>query len=178
MPYDTVTGEWVEPDDQQDQGNVRDADGQPRTNSEWAQFRREQKARREAEEKAKQAERDLAFYRAGIDPSADPKLSFFVKGYEGEATPEAIRKAAEEAGFIQPPAQDQVDPQVQAQQQAELGAQQRVAAAGTGATPPQVDPSTLVQDAFIKGGTEGLLAHLSAQGIPIASEGVLIEPDR
>lgn len=53
----------------------------------------------EALSRAEAAERKLAFAEAGITLN-DPKLSYFVKGYDGEFTPEAIRQAATDAGFI------------------------------------------------------------------------------
>lgn len=52
-----------------------------------------------AAEEATQLKRELAFAKAGLDLS-DPKMTYFVKGYDGDATPEAIRSAAEAAGFI------------------------------------------------------------------------------
>jgi hypothetical protein len=45
-------------------------------------------------------QRRLAFIEAGIDLK-DPRTSYFLKGYEGELTPEAIRTAATESGFIE-----------------------------------------------------------------------------
>lgn len=39
-------------------------------------------------------QRELAFAKAGIDP-ASPQAKYFVKGYDGDLTPEAIRAAAE-----------------------------------------------------------------------------------
>jgi hypothetical protein len=45
------------------------------------------------------AERKLAFAEAGI-PLNDPKLTYFIRGYEGELTPEAITAEAAKAGFI------------------------------------------------------------------------------
>lgn len=57
------------------------------------------------------AARDLAFYRAGVDPE-DPKAKWFVKGYDGDLETEAVKAAAIEAGFITaedsppPPADD------------------------------------------------------------------------
>lgn len=54
----------------------------------------------EAEQRAEEAERRLAFSEAGISTS-DPKLAYFVKGYEGELTADAIRQAALDAGFIE-----------------------------------------------------------------------------
>jgi hypothetical protein len=54
------------------------------------------------EAKAKEAEaatRELAFVKAGVDPDS-AAAKYFVKGYDGELTPEAIRVAAEEASLI------------------------------------------------------------------------------
>lgn len=48
---------------------------------------------------AQSAQRELAFVKAGVDLSA-PVTKYFVKGYDGELTPEAIRAAAEEANLI------------------------------------------------------------------------------
>lgn len=47
----------------------------------------------------KSAQRELVFLKAGINPD-DPKAKYFVKGYDGEMTVEAIRQAAEEASYI------------------------------------------------------------------------------
>jgi hypothetical protein len=59
--------------------------------------------------------REMAFTKAGIDLNV-PMAKYFVKGYEGEVSPEAIRQAAEEANLIQPSKpQDVVD---KAEQQA------------------------------------------------------------
>jgi hypothetical protein len=54
------------------------------------------------EAKAKEAEaaqRELAFVKAGVDPES-AAAKYFVKGYDGELTPEAIRAAAEEANLV------------------------------------------------------------------------------
>jgi hypothetical protein len=48
---------------------------------------------------AKATARRLAFVEAGVDPKA-PSFKYFIAGYDGEETPDAIRKAAEEAGFL------------------------------------------------------------------------------
>lgn len=81
-----------------------------------------------ASEKA-ELERELAFTKAGIDPD-DPKMSYFVKGYDGEMEAEAVRKAALEAGFI--------EDQEQVQRETELSAHDRMdqASAGTAGQPP------------------------------------------
>lgn len=75
--------------------------------------------------RAEAAERKLAFAEAGISLS-DPKLSYFVKGYDGEFTPEAIKQAATEAGFI---ASENSD---------DTAALDRLNQAGAGASSPNV----------------------------------------
>lgn len=61
----------------------------------------ENKALREQAAAAAQAQRELTFVKAGINPD-DPKARYFVKGYDGELSVEAIRQAAEEASLITP----------------------------------------------------------------------------
>ena len=48
---------------------------------------------------AEAAKRELAFVKAGVDPDS-AAAKYFVKGYDGELTAEAIRAAAEEASLI------------------------------------------------------------------------------
>lgn len=59
----------------------------------------ENKSLREAAQAAETSKRELMFLKAGINPD-DPKAKYFVKGYDGELTVEAIRQAAEEASYI------------------------------------------------------------------------------
>lgn len=49
--------------------------------------------------RAEAAERKLAFAEAGLDLT-DKKLGYFVKGYDGELSADAIRSAATDAGFL------------------------------------------------------------------------------
>lgn len=58
--------------------------------------------RREAEQRLTALERELAFAKAGL-PLHEPRITYFVRGYEGPLDPEQIRKAAEEAGFLDTP---------------------------------------------------------------------------
>lgn len=95
------------------------------------------RAARERDDLQKQLaarDRELAFAKSGLDFN-DPKLSYFIKGYEGELNPEAIRAKAEEDGFLskqQSSQQPQTSPQ-------EIASQQRVqnASSGAGETPPE-----------------------------------------
>lgn len=104
---------------------------------------------RELREQAKQArdlaaerdklQRELAFSRAGVDMS-DPKLSYFVKGYEGELTPEAIKAEAAAAGFLSTePSQPPVQPAIPEDEQAAL-MRTAMAAMQGGVAPDLVSP--------------------------------------
>ncbi len=64
------------------------------------QLEKELKANQQALTEAEALKREYAFVKAGI-PMDNPMAKYFVKGYEGEITPEAIRTAAEEARLIQ-----------------------------------------------------------------------------
>lgn len=59
----------------------------------------ENKRKDELLAEAEKAKRELVFLKAGINPD-DPKAKYFVKGYDGELSVEAIRDAASESGFI------------------------------------------------------------------------------
>ena len=51
---------------------------------------------------AEVAKRELAFVKAGLDP-LQPMTKYFVKAYDGDLNPDAIRQAAVEAQLISPP---------------------------------------------------------------------------
>lgn len=63
----------------------------------------EVKALREKAAVAEALQKELAFSKAGV-PMESPMAKYFIKGYDGEFTPEAIRKAAEEVNLVQPQA--------------------------------------------------------------------------
>ena len=70
-----------------------------------AQIRRLEKRVKELEPfegRAGKAERQLEMVKAGIDLN-DPKAKYFVSGYDGEITADAIKAAATEAGLIAAP---------------------------------------------------------------------------
>lgn len=110
--------------------------------------------------------RELAFTKAGI-PMEDPKMGYFVKGYEGDLDPSSIKQAAIDAGFIAAP-QQQADPVLD---QAREG-QQRVLAASAGTEP--VDDGAGIQygmeQAYNEGGLEGLSAFTQQYGVTFNPE--------
>ena len=82
-----------------------------------AQLRKSEARNKELEAKlleATEAQRKLAFVEAGVDITS-PASRYFVKGYDGEMTADAIRQAAQETNLI---GAMQTKPEVQAEQQA------------------------------------------------------------
>jgi len=98
------------------------------------------------------AKRELAFVKAGIDLTA-PASKYFVKGYDGELSPDAIRDAAVEAQLISPP--DSTP------SREEANAWQRTAkiAAGTQTTQPPVDWTQRLNDARSPQEVDSILAE-------------------
>lgn len=138
-----------------------DFDEKPqRTDAEWAELRRAKKAKEKAERELAQLRRERAFAKAGIDPD-DPRTAYFVKGYDGDITPEAIRAEAIQAGFI---AEEGDDPNP-----ADVQAGQDITEAALGAIPEggAFADSGALDEAFRQGGTDGMLAYLREQGVPI-----------
>lgn len=116
-------------------------------------------------------QREIAFAKAGL-PLSDPKMNYFIKGYDGELDAEAIRTAATEAGFIAQ-AVDQASQQQQAQQQASLEAQGRVMSASAGAFAEDASEAAALarmESAMNEGGMDALMDVVRAYGIPIATE--------
>lgn len=74
----------------------------------------ENKALREKAQAAEAAQRELAFAKAGIDLNVSA-AKYFVKAYDGDLTPEAIRSAAEEINLI---AKRDEAPELKAEQEA------------------------------------------------------------
>ena len=109
--------------------------------------------------------REMAFVKAGI-PMEDPRMGYFVKGYEGDLEPSSIKQAAIDAGFIA--AEVVVDP---ALDQARAG-QQRVLAASSGSAP--VDDGAGIaygmQQAYAEGDLDGLSAYTAQYGITFNPE--------
>ena len=100
--------------------------------------------RRELEDRAKagdeavaqlaQLQRELSFRDAGVDPNTK-QGQYFMRGYDGEMTADAIRAEAAELGLTGQPVQTQ-------QPQIDYGAEQRIAMAADDAGPvtnPELD---------------------------------------
>lgn len=113
--------------------------------------------------------RELAFAKAGLAMD-DPKMKYFIKGYDGEMEADAIREAATDAGFIQ------AEPDPQPQQQdfsGDAAAQQRVMRASVGAMSEDVSEEAALarmEEAMREGGMSALLEVAQQYGIPIGTE--------
>jgi len=95
------------------------------------------------------AKRELAFAKSGI-PLESPIAKYFIKGYDGELDPDAIRQAALEAGLMQAP------PDGSAQEAAAWKRTQQVAA-GSNVTDPPVDFATRINRAKSQAEVEQIL---------------------
>lgn len=149
----------------------------------------EQQARRakDFETRATTAERRLAFVEAGV-PTDKPIAQYFIRGYDGEVTAEAIKKAAIEAGIISetkapdaeqsqqaqtPPeqqgtVQDQRSPEdIEAEKvQREALAAMQAATMG-GVAPGEASMQSQMEEALRKGGPEGLAQWMQSKGLPV-----------
>ena len=130
-------------------------------------LRRAANKSKKLEQELANAKRELAFIKAGINPD-DPKMRYFVKGYEGDLTAEAVREAALEAGFLASQ-QAQPDPQ----KEAAAAAQQRVMAASAGGAYEDASEEAAyarLEAAMEEGGVDAMLEVARQYGIPIATE--------
>ena len=103
--------------------------------------------------------KELTFVKAGIDVT-DPKFKYFVKGYDGDLDPEAIRAAAAEAQLITPQA-NPIDTDKAAWQQTN-----RIAA---GAETASEGPSWIkrINDAQSSDEIAAIFAEAQAQGVDL-----------
>jgi hypothetical protein len=101
-----------------DYDDMQDEDPQEQKTPNWRRkLERDAEEGRKAQAAAALAQKELAFYKAGL-PMDDPRMAYFVKGYDGPADPDAIKKAATDAGFISaPPADTAVEDEVRQHQQ-------------------------------------------------------------
>jgi hypothetical protein len=110
--------------------------------------KRAEEAERRAEAAEKAAKR-AAFLEAGLDPS-NKMTEYFMKAYDGEATPEAIKQAAMEANLISTPNNSE-----------ETAAWKRTeqVASGSGTAQPPVDWAKRINDASSEAEVIAILAE-------------------
>ena len=126
-------------------------------------LRRAASGKKQLEQELEAARRELAFVKAGINPD-DPKMRYFVKGYEGDLSAEAVRQAALEAGFLASQAQEGKQELQQA-----AAAQQRVMNASAGAMYEDASEEAALarlEEAMEEGGVDAMLEVARQYGIP------------
>ena len=104
---------------------------------------------------AEVAKRELAFARAGLDPLS-AKDKYFVKAYDGDLTPDAIRQAAVEAQLISPPQNQPSADEMQAWQRTNK------VAAGSQTSQPPVDWTRRLNEATSPREVEQILSEARA----------------
>jgi hypothetical protein len=127
-------------------------------------LRRAANSKKKLEQELNELKRELAFAKAGLSMD-DPKMKYFVKGYEGEMSADAIREAALEAGFLASQQVQEENPNLAAAG----AAQQRVMQAASGvAYEGLTEEAALAQleSAMQEGGIEALLDVARQYGIP------------
>lgn len=93
------------------------------------QLEKENAAKDKALAEAFAAKRELAFLKAGVNPD-NPMAKYFVKAYDGELSPDAIKQAAIEAQLMSP------ENQIPANEAGAWGRTDEVAAGSHVTTPP------------------------------------------
>ena len=126
-------------------------------------LRRAANGKKQLEKELNDLKRELAFAKAGL-PMNDPKMNYFVKGYDGDMTAEAIRQAALESGFLA--SQGQENDSVISNAAA---AQQRVMSASSGVAYEGLSEEAALaqlESAMEEGGIEAMLDVARQFGIP------------
>lgn len=148
-------------DDFEDDFEDADVEASPRG------LRRAANKSKKLENELSKLQRELAFTKAGINPD-DPRMRYFVKGYDGELSSEAVRQAAMEAGFLQSQASGP-DPVMQQT----AAAQNRVMQASGGAIVEDSSEEAALsrlEAAMEEGGVDAMFDVARQYGIPIQSE--------
>lgn len=145
--------EFYEDDDQPNESNP--------VRARMKQLEKETRELRKQVAEAEAARKELAFVKAGLDLNS-PMAKYFVKGYDGELTPEAIRLAAEEAQLITP------QPTVTDSDKAGWQESNRIAA-GSETAPPPPSWAKRIADANSESELMAVFAEAQAQGIDLTN---------
>lgn len=147
-----MSNNTTEPLDDEDEG-----DG----NEDFKNLRAKARKSDKLEQENAQLARENAFLKAGI-PMEDPKMGYFLKGYEGDLEPTAIKQAAIDAGFITVAAAPP-DPAVTQHRQGQAA----VTAASAG-TEPEFDANAglyAMEQAYNEGGLEAMFSVAQQYGV-------------
>lgn len=141
---------------------------QPEPQQDIKSLRRAANQKKKLEVELESMRRELAFAKAGL-PLDDPRMRYFVKGYDGEMSADAIRDAALEAGFLA--SQQSQEQAPDSHLQAAAAAQQRVMQASSGAIADDSSEASALaalESAMREGGVEAMLDVARQFGIPTA----------
>lgn len=121
----------------------------------------------EAKKRVAELERREAFREAGLDLTK-PAVGYFVKGYDGELTSEAIKAAAQEAGFLEAPG-DAANTDTAGEAHPAQGVLDQITQAAGASTPGGVDPRAEMEKAYDAGGVEAMLDVVQKLGVPVTT---------
>ena len=130
-------------------------------------LRRAANGKKQLEKELADLRRELAFAKAGL-PMDDPKMNYFIKGYDGEMDADAIRAAAMEAGFLASQSSSE-----DATLAAAGAAQDRVMSASSGVSFEGLSEEAALaqlEAAMEEGGVEAMLDVARQFGIPTSIE--------
>lgn len=161
--YDLDNDDDDELDDQEPNGQQANGQREPRlSRSDLRKLREKARKHDEMEQKLQAMERKELFRDAGVNPS-DAKFKYFVKGYDGEMTVEAIQKEAAEAGLIT------LEPENPPE---EVEGHQKIDQAGAGAAPTgKVDALEKLKGSEAKSLDE-FIDEARKAGLPTSLDGV------
>lgn len=144
--------------------NDDDTDVEPKQNPLRAQLKRYEKENADLRKQVQQsveAQKKLAFVEAGV-PLDSPMAKYFIKGYDGDLTPEAIREAAMEAQLIAP-VQETV-----AEDDKKAWRETNRIAAGADSVPAPPTWQKRIADAASEAEIMSIFAEAQAQGIDLS----------
>jgi hypothetical protein len=140
-----------------------DEDDQPQeSNPVRARMKQLEKENREYKKmlaEAQEAKKEMAFVKGGLDMN-HPMAKYFIKGYDGELEPDAVRQALEEAQLITP------QPQMDASERQGWQETNKVAA-GSEVSPPPPSWAKRIQDASSERELYAIFEEAQAQGIDL-----------
>lgn len=144
--------------------NDDDTDVEPKQNPLRAQLKRYEKENADLRKQVQQsveAQKKLAFVEAGV-PLDSPMAKYFIKGYDGDLTPEAIKEAAMEAQLIAP-VQETV-----AEDDKKAWRETNRIAAGADSVPAPPTWQKRIADAASEAEIMSIFAEAQAQGIDLS----------
>jgi len=156
----------TEPDYELDTQDDDDDNGSPYVQLKRDQIKslqRDAKQARKSQQEADSLRRELAFARAGVGDLTERQQKALFATIDGDVTADAVREAAVDLGFMQPPPTSAQD--------AEQAEMQKMSQASAGASDPGSEDSVARLHKAAAQGRDALLAQLQADGVSLQSAG-------